>query len=252
MGYEAHIAGVGDTPRGKPFTGAAIRAMQSASAREIARRRAAVVEAVRAVAPVEIVNGGGTGSVAATAAEDAVTEVTAGSGFYAPTLFDHYSTLALRPAAMFTLPVVRKPSATVATALGGGYPASGAAEAGKLPEPYLPHGLKLDGTEGAGEVQTPLLGPGARDSAASATASTCATRRRASCASASTRCWSSRAARWSTSCRPTAARAARSSEERPRPARGACSRSRTRRRGRAARAPPGTVPLRIALLELRG
>jgi len=162
MGYEAHIAGVGDTPRGKPLMGAAIRMLQKRSAAEIASRRAAVVEAVRAVAPIEIVNGGGTGSVAATAAESAVTEVTAGSGFYAPTLFDHYSTLSLRPAAIFTIPVVRKPSSSIATALGGGYTASGAAEPAKLPEPYLPHGLKLDSTEGAGEVQTPLLGPGAR------------------------------------------------------------------------------------------
>ena len=161
MGYEAHIAGVGDSPRGKPLMAAAIKAMQKRSTREIAERRAAVVDAVRAVAPIEIVNGGGTGSVAATAAEAAVTEVTAGSGFYAPTLFDHYSTLSLRPAAMFALPVVRKPSAAVATLLGGGYTASGAAEPAKLPEPYLPHGLHLDGTEGAGEVQTPLLGPGA-------------------------------------------------------------------------------------------
>jgi len=161
MGYEAHIAGVGDTPRGKPLMGLAIRALQARSAREIASRRAAVVEAVRSVAPISLVNGGGTGSVAATAAEDVVTEVTAGSGFYAPTLFDHYSTLSLRPAAMFTLPVVRKPSSSVATALGGGYTASGAAEPSKLPEPYLPHGLSLDKTEGAGEVQTPLVGPGA-------------------------------------------------------------------------------------------
>lgn len=163
MGYEAHIAGVGDTPRGRPLMGAAIRALQKRSAREIAERRAAVVDAVRAVAPVEIVNGGGTGSVAATAAESAVTEVTAGSGFYAPTLFDHYASLTLRPAAMYALPVVRRPSATVATALGGGYTASGAADASKAPEPYLPHGLRLDPTEGAGEVQTPLVGPGVHD-----------------------------------------------------------------------------------------
>jgi D-serine deaminase-like pyridoxal phosphate-dependent protein len=161
MGYEAHIAGVGDRPRGKPLMGAAIRAMQKASAREVARRRAAVVAAVRAVAPVAIVNGGGTGSVAATAIESAVTEVTAGSGFYAPTLFDHYTSLSLRPAAMFALPVVRKPGADIATALGGGYTASGVADATKLPEPYLPHGLRLDPDEAAGEVQTPLLGPGA-------------------------------------------------------------------------------------------
>ena len=62
MSYEAHIAGVGDRPPGRPLMGAAIRAMQRASARELAGRRAAVVEAVRAVAPLRFVNGGGTGS----------------------------------------------------------------------------------------------------------------------------------------------------------------------------------------------
>ena len=48
-----------------------------------------------------------------------------GSGFYAPTLFDAYSAFRLRPAAMFALPVVRKPAPAIATALGGGYLASG-------------------------------------------------------------------------------------------------------------------------------
>jgi D-serine deaminase-like pyridoxal phosphate-dependent protein len=101
---------------------------------------------------------GGTGSIETTAAEDAVTEVAAGSGFYAPTLFDNYSSFRLRPAAMFALPVVRKPAARIATALGGGYLASGAGDSSRLPTPYLPNGLKLDPLEGAGEVQTPLLG----------------------------------------------------------------------------------------------
>ncbi|MFL5913072.1 MAG: amino acid deaminase/aldolase [Gaiellaceae bacterium] len=162
MGYEGHIAGVGDRPRGRRWYGAALHALQRVSAREFAVRRSRIAEAVSAVAPLEFVNGGGTGSLAATASEQAVTEVTAGSGFYAPTLFDHYSTFSLRPAAMFALPVVRRPSGSVATALGGGYLASGPADAMRLPEPYLPHGLRLDPMEGAGEVQTPLLGPGAR------------------------------------------------------------------------------------------
>jgi D-serine deaminase-like pyridoxal phosphate-dependent protein len=161
MGYEGHIAGVGDRPRGRRLYGAALHALQRASAREIAVRRSQIAEAVAAVAPLDFVNGGGTGSLATTAAESAITEVTAGSGFYAPTLFDHYSTFSLRPAAMFALPVVRRPSGSVATALGGGYLASGPADAMRLPEPYLPHGLRLDPMEGAGEVQTPLLGPGA-------------------------------------------------------------------------------------------
>jgi D-serine deaminase-like pyridoxal phosphate-dependent protein len=163
MGYEAHIAGLGDEPPGKRLMGAAIKRLQRASVREIAERRAAVVEAVRAVAPLEFVNGGGTGSIERTVAEAAVTEVTAGSGLYAPTLFDHYSTFSLRPAAFFALPVVRKPSPKVATVLGGGYIASGPADDTRLPAPWLPRGLKLDQFEGAGEVQTPLRGPGARD-----------------------------------------------------------------------------------------
>jgi D-serine deaminase-like pyridoxal phosphate-dependent protein len=160
MGYEAHIAGLGDRPPGKRLMGAAIERLQRASAAEIAERRAAVVDAVQAVAgPLQFVNGGGTGSIERTAAEEAVTEVTAGSGFYAPTLFDHYSSFSLRPAAFFALPVVRRPSSRVATVLGGGYVASGAADSTRLPSPALPPGLKLDAQEGAGEVQTPLLGP---------------------------------------------------------------------------------------------
>jgi D-serine deaminase-like pyridoxal phosphate-dependent protein len=47
------------------------------------------------------------------------------------------------------------------TTLGGGYVASGAPAADRLPEPYLPEGLHLDRNEGAGEAQTPLLGESA-------------------------------------------------------------------------------------------
>ena len=162
MGYEGHIAGVGDRPLGKPLQGPAIRAMQRASAAEIAERRAAIVAAVSEVVPVELVNGGGTGSLHTTAAEDAVTEVTAGSGFYASTLFDRYSAFEQAPAAMFALPVVRRPREDTVTLLGGGYIASGAAGKDRLPQPYLPPGLSLDGLEGAGEVQTPVKGAAAR------------------------------------------------------------------------------------------
>jgi D-serine deaminase-like pyridoxal phosphate-dependent protein len=161
MAYEGHIAGVGDDAPGRPLHNLAIRAMQAMSAREIRSRRAEVVGAVSAIAELEFVNGGGTGSIGATAAEDAVTEIAAGSGFYAPVLFDHYRSFSLLPAAGFALRVVRKPSARIATALGGGYVASGAAGRDRLPQPYLPLGLKLDPLEGAGEVQTPLLGDAA-------------------------------------------------------------------------------------------
>jgi D-serine deaminase-like pyridoxal phosphate-dependent protein len=158
MAYEGQIAGVGDRPPGQRRRGAAIRFMQRRSAAELAERRAAIVNALSEFVELEIVNGGGTGSLELTAAEEAVTEVTAGSGFYAPALFDHYSRFSLTPAAGFVLPVVRKPAPGVATALGGGYLASGSGDPARLPAPWLPPGLELDAEEGAGEVQTPLLG----------------------------------------------------------------------------------------------
>jgi D-serine deaminase-like pyridoxal phosphate-dependent protein len=161
MAYEGQIAGVPDRPPGRRLRGAAIRFMQRRSAAELAERRGAVVAALSEFVELEIVNGGGTGSLELTAAEAAVTELAAGSGFYAPALFDHYSRFSLTPAAGFALPVVRKPSAKVATALGGGYLASGSGDAARLPAPWLPPGLGLDPEEGAGEVQTPLLGDAA-------------------------------------------------------------------------------------------
>ncbi len=161
MGYEAHIAGLGDEPLGARLQRPAIRLMKRLSVREIAERRAAVVAAVREVADVPIVNGGGTGSIETTRAENVITEVTAGSGFYAPTLFDRYSSFDLTPAAMFAQPVVRRPSPGVATLLGGGLHASGAAGKDRLPAPHLPRGLRLDALEGAGEVQTPVIGAAA-------------------------------------------------------------------------------------------
>ncbi|WP_328921698.1 amino acid deaminase/aldolase [Streptomyces griseoaurantiacus] len=164
MAYEGHIAGVGDAVAGQPLRSRAVRLMQSAARRELAARRVEAVRAVRAVAPdLEFVNGGGTGSVQYTAAEDAVTEIAAGSGLYVPRLFDNYTSFRGRPAALFALPVVRRPGVGVVTVLGGGYPASGAAGRDRLPEPYLPEGLRYDPQEGAGEVQTPLLGSPADD-----------------------------------------------------------------------------------------
>jgi D-serine deaminase-like pyridoxal phosphate-dependent protein len=163
MAYEGQISGVGDLPPGQRLRGAAIRFMQKRSASEIAERRGAIVTALSEFVELEIVNGGGTGSLELTAAEEAVTEVTAGSGFYAPVLFDHYSRFSLTPAAAFALPVTRKPSEWVATALGGGYLASGPGNAGRLPAPWLPEGLRFDDEEGAGEVQTPLVGRPAGD-----------------------------------------------------------------------------------------
>jgi D-serine deaminase-like pyridoxal phosphate-dependent protein len=101
----------------------------------VAERRAAVVAAVRNIA--------------------------AGSGLYGPALFDTYQHFRPQPAAFFVLSVVRRPAPDIATVLGGGWIASGAAGPDRLPTPAWPTGLRLIATEGAGEVQTPLQGPGA-------------------------------------------------------------------------------------------
>lgn len=158
MAYEGQIAGLGDRPPGARVRGAAVRAMQRRSAVELAERRAAAVEAVSAVAPLRFVNGGGTGSVHLTARETAVTEVAAGSGLFGPTLFDAYTAWRPRPAALFALPVVRRPSRRIATLYAGGYIASGPPGRDRQPSVFLPEGLSLLGTEGAGEVQTPVRG----------------------------------------------------------------------------------------------
>jgi D-serine deaminase-like pyridoxal phosphate-dependent protein len=162
MSYEGHIAGVGDKVAGKHVHNAVIGWVQRQSIAELRERRARAVELVREVADLEIVNAGGTGDLQLVAQEPAITEATAGSGFYAPTLFDSYSTFTLQPAAMFALPVCRRPDPKTVTALGGGYLASGVGAKDRMPTPYLPAGLTLDRMEGTGEVQTPLGGEAAR------------------------------------------------------------------------------------------
>jgi D-serine deaminase-like pyridoxal phosphate-dependent protein len=161
MCYEAQIAGLGDRPPGRPLRGLAIRTMQAGSTVELLARRGAAVAAVRRYADLEFVNGGGTGSAASTAADPAVTEVAAGSGLFGPTLFDGYRVWRPEPATFFALSVVRRPTPRIATVLGGGWVASGEAHPSRLPVPVLPRGLRLIPREGAGEVQTPVTGPGA-------------------------------------------------------------------------------------------
>ena len=152
MTYEAQIAGL-------PDSSLPVRLMKKVSAAEIGRRRAAVLDAVVSViGPLEIVNSGGTGSVELSAAAEGVTEVTAGSGLYVPTLFDDYRSFTARPALYFALPVLRKPAPRITTVFAGGYIASGPPGAARVPKPVWPKGLRLLGTEGAGEVQTPLAG----------------------------------------------------------------------------------------------
>lgn len=154
MFYEAQVAGL-------PDRGPAVRLVKALSLRELRDRRGRVVAAVEAELgrPLEIVNGGGSGSLEATADDPAVTELTAGSGLYCPTLFDGYRAFSPHPSAFFGLDVVRHPAPRVVTAFGGGYIASGPVGPARAPSPVAPVGARLLRAEGAGEVQTPLRIP---------------------------------------------------------------------------------------------
>jgi len=161
MTYEGQVAGIQDSVPDARVRSAVLRRVKSMSIGQLAVRRREVAQALAPIAELEFWNGGGSGSVAETAGDPVVTEVAAGSGLLVPTLFDHYRSFEPRPASYFGLPVTRKPAPGVVTVHGGGLAASGAAGADRLPTPWAPAGLELTGLEGAGEVQTPLVGPSA-------------------------------------------------------------------------------------------
>ncbi|WP_347756363.1 alanine racemase [Agrococcus sp. ProA11] len=161
MSYEAQVAGVQNGHRRGAMPALAVRAMQRLSVSDLLERRSAAVAAVRAEAPLEFVNGGGTGSIESTGSDPAVTEIAAGSGLFGAHLFDGYRRFSPAPALAFALPVVRKPAAGVATLLGGGWIASGPHGRDRSPVIAWPPDLRLDPAEGAGEVHTPVLGSAA-------------------------------------------------------------------------------------------
>ena len=158
MGYEAEIAGVADAISGKRVANTVIRTLKKISMPRIREKRAMAVDLIKKRGhKLQFVNGGGTGSLESTTKDPSVTEVTAGSGFYQSHLFDNYSAFSAYPAAGFACAINRRPAKGIYTCAGGGYIASGSIEPIKAPLPYLPEGVRLTKTEGAGEVQTPIL-----------------------------------------------------------------------------------------------
>ncbi|MBM6399883.1 alanine racemase [Phycicoccus sonneratiae] len=149
MFYDAQVAGLPDSPP--------VRVLKKRSVADLIERRAAVVSALRTEADVRFVNGGGTGSLHTFGGDHAVTELAAGSGLYASTLFDGYDDFSPRPAMAYALDVVRRPGRGLVTAFGGGYVASGEPGWARVPAPVR-RGWSLLRSEAAGEVQTPVSG----------------------------------------------------------------------------------------------
>ncbi|NPC43937.1 amino acid deaminase/aldolase [Nocardioides sp. zg-1230] len=158
MTYEGQVAGVQDSVPDQRARSRVVRRLKKASMSQLEVRRREIAEALADVVSLEFWNGGGSGSVEATAADAAVTEIAAGSGLLVPGIFDHYASFEPRPAAYFGLRVTRRPTPAMVTVHGGGLIASGATGADRSPVPWAPPGLHLTGLEGAGEVQTPLTG----------------------------------------------------------------------------------------------
>ena len=157
MGYEAQVAGLGDRNPARGIGNMLIPTMKRRSMAEFRARRKACVEYLRSRGfELPLVNGGGTGSIETTCEEEVCTEVTTGSGFYTPTLFDYYDSFKHHPAAGYAIEIVRRPMPGMVTCNGGGYVASGGLGADKLPKVFLPEGAALLEQEGAGEVQTPV------------------------------------------------------------------------------------------------
>ncbi len=120
MGYEAQIAGVGDQTKGQGLKNKIIQRLQRHSIPQVRKKRAQAVAYLEQALgqPLTFVNGGGTGSLESTREEKVVTEVTAGSAFFAPTLFDHYSKFQHLPAVGFAIEIVRQPQPNIYTCLG--------------------------------------------------------------------------------------------------------------------------------------
>jgi D-serine deaminase-like pyridoxal phosphate-dependent protein len=162
MTYEGQVAGVPDDVPSQRARSLVVRRLKSASVAQLEERRREIARDLGELVDLEFWNAGGSGSVESTVADAAVTEVAAGSGLLVPGLFDHYVSFDPRPAAFFGVPVVRLPGGGLATVAGGGFIASGPAGKDRAPVPWAPPDLHLTNLEGAGEVQTPLTGSGAR------------------------------------------------------------------------------------------
>lgn len=111
MAYEAQIAGVGDA--GHPL----LQRIQRRSAAELRERRGAAVAAVRELADLDFVNGGGTGSLESTSADPSVTELAAGHDHYEAYWWPHTERMSTKAHARLPLDAEHRPQGRLARTL---------------------------------------------------------------------------------------------------------------------------------------
>lgn len=162
MTYEAQVAGLADSVPGQGIKNRIVRSIKSASMRWLEQYRNEIRQTFEtAEIQLTFFNGGGSGSFAATAADDSLTEVTVGSGLLQSHLFDGFVANRSEPAIFFALPISRKPQSDVVTCHSGGFIASGSPGPDRQPTLFSPSDLRVEPREGFGEVQTPLVVPDA-------------------------------------------------------------------------------------------
>ena len=156
MAYDAQIAGVTDH-FDNGIKSKLVQQLKKRSKQSVRSFRRHAVSLMKAEWALKFVNGGGTGSMAYSDEQSDVTEITVGSAFYAPALFDRYTSLQLQPAAGYACRVVRQFSEDTFVLHGGGYIASGATGKDKQPVFMEKNRFSFSSLEGAGEVQSPII-----------------------------------------------------------------------------------------------
>lgn len=156
MGYDAQIAGVTDH-FDNSLKSKFVQQLKKRSEQSVRSFRQHAVSLIKSQWPLAFVNGGGSGSMTYSFAQRDVTEITVGSAFYAPALFNRYTSLKLQPAAGFACRVVRQFSDDTFVLQGGGYIASGSIGKDKQPVFLEKTRFSFSNLEGAGEVQSPII-----------------------------------------------------------------------------------------------
>src|SRR4029077_6735906 len=90
MTYEGQVAGVPDDVPSQRAKSLVVRRLKAASMAQLGERRHVIADRLTDLVALEFWNGGGSGSVEATAADGAVTEIAAGSGPLLPRLVEPY------------------------------------------------------------------------------------------------------------------------------------------------------------------